>query len=120
MTPLRAMRKVCVKCAGGPNEVKNCCGDKCLGRQGGRGGTCYFHAYRKGKGRPSVKLIRQFCIECMGGSKRLVAECQSEDCPLHQYRLGKNPKRVGVGNKKAIPPSVSSENHSQDHISAAA
>lgn len=118
MTPLKAIRKICVVCAGGPNGVKDCGGDKCEGGQGDHGGACYFHPYRKGKGRPSVKLIRQFCLECMGGSKRLVAECQSENCPLHQYRLGKNPKRAGVGNKKAIPPYVSSEKRSKNRISA--
>jgi hypothetical protein len=118
MTPLKAIRKVCVNCVGSSNEVKDCGGDKCVGRQGDNGGACYFHPYRKGRGRPSVKLIRQFCLECMGGSKRLVKECQSEDCPLHRYRFGKNPRRAGVGNKKAIPPSVSLEKHSQNLIAA--
>ncbi len=117
MTPLKVIRKICVACVGDPKEVKDCDGDKCQGRQGDHNGACFFYTYRNGKGRPSVKLIQQFCMECMGDSKRLVAECQSEDCPLHPYRLGKNPKRAGVGNKKATPPPVSSEKHSQDLIS---
>jgi hypothetical protein len=104
MTPLKAIGKICISCVGSSKEVKDCGGDKCLDSQGDCEQACYFHPYRKGQGRPSVKLIRQFCIECMGGSKRLVSECQSEHCPLHQYRLGKNPKRAGVGNKKAILP----------------
>jgi hypothetical protein len=120
MTPLKAIREVCVACAGGPAEVKDCGGDECLCSHGDQKEACFFYPYRMGEGRPSVKLIRQFCIECMGDSKRLVAECQSEDCPLYEYRFGTNPRRAGMGNKKAIPPTVSSEKRCQNSISAAA
>jgi hypothetical protein len=96
MTPLAAIRKVCVTCVGSVYEVKDCGGNKCLDGQGDDNGDCYFFPFRFGRGRPSVKLIRKFCVECVGGSSKLVAECKS-DCPLHPYRFGKNPKRAGMG-----------------------
>jgi hypothetical protein len=34
MTPLEAIRRVCVTCVGSPLEVINCGGDKCFERQG--------------------------------------------------------------------------------------
>ena len=96
MTPLRAIRKVCVECVGSSHEVRDCGGDACMGVQGGEKGVCYFFPFRLTNGRPSVKLLRKFCLECQGGSSRLVATCRL-DCPLHQYRFGKNPKRAGMG-----------------------
>ena len=106
MTPLQAIRKVCVDCVGSAYEVKDCAGDKCLGAQGGENDACYFIRYRLGKGRPSVKTIRKFCLECMGGSSKLAAECKS-DCPLHPYRFGKSPARAGQVNKGSFKPTVS-------------
>ena len=78
MTPLRAIRKICVACVGSPYDVAGCGGDKCL-----------------------------------GGSKRLVRECES-DCPLHEYRFGRNPKRAGMGRKDAFKRIVSGGFSSQD------
>ena len=40
-----------------------------------------------------VKAIRAFCIDCMGGSVREVKMCSSKICPLHAFRMGKNPYR---------------------------
>ena len=42
--------------------------------------------------------IRANCLECTQGSKKEVRECPSEECSLHHLRMGKNPKRAGVGN----------------------
>ena len=106
MTPLRAIRKVCVECVGSSHEVRNCGGDVCVGVQGDEKVECYFFPFRLTKGRPSVKLLRKFCLECQGGSSRLVSECKS-DCPLHQYRFGKNPRRAGMGDISRIKQSVS-------------
>jgi hypothetical protein len=118
MTPLQAIRKVCVACVGSVYEVKDCGGNKCLGGQGNENESCYFFHFRLGKGRSSVKLIRKFCLECMGGSSRLVAVCESVDCPLHQYRFGKNPKRAGLTHKGSFKPAVRrnflSQNRSAD------
>jgi hypothetical protein len=113
MTPLRAIRKICVDCVGSAYDVAGCGGGKCLDGQGDETGKCYFYLYRMGKGRPSVKLIRKFCLECMGDSRQLVRECES-DCALHPYRFGRNPKRAGMGRKDAFKHIVSGGFSSQD------
>jgi len=63
------------------------------------GKPCPFYEYRTGLRRPPLKALRQFCLECMGGSPSLVRECRSERCPIHPYRLGSNPSRTGIGRK---------------------
>ena len=116
MTPLGAIRKICVACVGSPYGVRDCGGDKCIGGQGGENGVCCLFPYRLSKGRPSVKTIRKFCLECMGGSSKLISECGS-DCPLHSYRFGKNPKRAGMGNISNLRSGVSGEIRLQDQTS---
>jgi hypothetical protein len=93
MTPQEAIRKFCVQCVGSVYEVKWCGGEICIGNQGDRNGVCYLYPYRHGRGagKPSVKLIRKFCLECMAGKKKSVAECPAVDCTLHRFRFGKNP-----------------------------
>lgn len=38
-----------------------------------------------------IKSIRLFCLEYCGGSSNEVKLCPSTTCPLHPFRLGKNP-----------------------------
>ena len=76
MTPGKAIRKVCVGCVGSAHEVRDCGGDKCSNGQSDENGACYFYQHRMGAGRPSVKNIRKFCLECMGGRRQLVSECR--------------------------------------------
>lgn len=40
-----------------------------------------------------VKAIRDFCIDCCGGSRETVKVCPSEKCALYPFRMGKNPFR---------------------------
>lgn len=108
MTPGQAIHKFCVQCVCSSFEVTKCGGNNMLGGQGDKSGVCYFFLYRLGKGRPSVKIIRKFCLECQGGDKtkkrqpREVSDgvkfCPSENCTLYPFRLGKNPnvKRVPI------------------------
>jgi hypothetical protein len=107
MTPGKAIRSICVACVGSAHEVRDCGGNECFNGQGDENGVCYFWPFRMGRGRPSVKLIRKFCLECMDGGYQLVEGCQDQYCPLHQYRFGKNPKRAGQVNKGSFKPSVS-------------
>jgi hypothetical protein len=93
MTPLKTIRKFCIQCVDSASEVRKCGGDKMLG-QGDLNLRCWFYDYRMGRGRPSVKIIRKHCLECMGGSYKLVAQCSKFDCPLYVFRFGKNPNRV--------------------------
>jgi hypothetical protein len=59
--------------------------------------ACLFHPYRMGRGRPSVKTIRKFCLECMGNTPSFVRECDTADCNCYSYRMGKNPAMTGKG-----------------------
>jgi|GEM_PF-5259385 len=86
MTPGQAVRKHCIRCVGSVRETKDCGGDLLLAT----GKPCPFYPYRQGKGRPSVKLIRQECLYCMGGSPKLVRKCCVSDCSLHKFRFGTN------------------------------
>ena len=38
-----------------------------------------------------VKAIREFCLECCGGSRAEVKSCLATRCPLYAFRFGKNP-----------------------------
>ena len=44
----------------------------------------------RAKGNP-LRSIRAMCVECMGGQPYLVSDCAEGDCPLYDYRMGKNP-----------------------------
>ena len=59
------------------------------------GRPCPFYEYRMGDKRISVKVFRQFCLECMGGRKDFVSECDTISCPMHPYRMAKNPALRG-------------------------
>jgi len=56
--------------------------------------------YKPRKVKNPVKAIREMCIECMGGrgvgqnNSKLISECPSVDCALHDFRFGKNPFRT--------------------------
>ena len=53
--------------------------------------------YKPKKCKSPAKAIREFCIECMGGRgsgqnyTKLIEECVSTNCPLYDFRFGKNP-----------------------------
>lgn len=97
-TPLKTIRRFCLRCTGGCSSDVRACKGKLIG-QGDEKGVCYFHRYRMGKGRPSVKEIRRHCLECMGGSRKAIRECPDESCPTWPYRMGRNPNRKGIGGK---------------------
>jgi hypothetical protein len=40
-----------------------------------------------------MKAIRAKCVECSGGNRAEVRQCEIEDCPLWPYRLGRRPKK---------------------------
>lgn len=46
-----------------------------------------------------IKAIRAKCLDCSGKSPSEVRKCESNDCPLFPYRMGKNPNRGGIGRK---------------------
>lgn len=49
-----------------------------------------------------LRAIRGKCLDCCTGQFKEVRFCVAEDCPLYTYRLGKNPRRAGIGNQKGV------------------
>jgi len=97
LTPGQAIREHCIDCVGSVSTVNDCQGDELLD------GPCTLFPYRMGVGRPSVKLIRKFCLYCMGGSRKLVKQCSNPKCPFLHYRMGKNPAMANH-RVQLIPP----------------
>lgn len=64
-----------------------------------------LHAYlnRPKPSRPTtltpLQAIKAHCLECVGGLVREVRHCTDTECNLYIYRLGKNPRRKGVGGR---------------------
>ena len=55
-----------------------------------------MNRYQPKKCKSPAKAIREFCIECVGGREnegylKHIKNCGSQDCPLFDFRLGKNP-----------------------------
>jgi hypothetical protein len=50
-----------------------------------------------------IKAIRKSCINC-AGSMGEVRKCPATSCPLHPYRMGRNPNRRGIGGPGAKRP----------------
>jgi len=44
-----------------------------------------------------IKAIRAKCLDCSGEQPSEVRNCEISECPLYEYRFGKNPKRQGLG-----------------------
>lgn len=44
-----------------------------------------------------LKAIRAKCLECCAGSAHEVKLCHISDCALWVYRMGRNPRRAGLG-----------------------
>jgi hypothetical protein len=52
-----------------------------------------------------LKVIRQYCLSCSNDQPNEVTNCQCFDCPLYEWRFGKNPtraKRVMTDEQRAI------------------
>lgn len=94
-SPSRTIRALCHYCVQGraDSEVENCTGHIVFAT----GKPCPFYEYRTGSKRSPVKVMRQFCLSCMGGNKEAVKECSIDDCLIHPFRFGKNPARAGKG-----------------------
>jgi hypothetical protein len=94
-SPSRTIRAHCHYCVQSRSalEVENCTGHIVFAT----GQPCPFYDYRMGNKRPTVKVMRLFCLDCMGGSKDAVKECTINDCLIHPFRFGKNPALAGKG-----------------------
>lgn len=97
-SPSKTIRAFCHCCVQSrkDSDVENCTGHIVFTT----GKPCPFYEYRMGGKRASVKLMRKFCIDCMGGSKEDVKECSTNDCLIHPFRFGKNPLLAGKGKSR--------------------
>ncbi|MGD0021730.1 MAG: hypothetical protein ABSC54_05450 [Smithellaceae bacterium] len=98
-TPSRTIRSYCHYCvqSRADSEVEKCAGHIVLAT----GAPCPFYEYRMGGKRSSVKIMRRFCLDCMGSNKAAVKECSTYDCLIYSFRLGKNPALKGKGKNPA-------------------
>ncbi len=58
--------------------------------------------------RPLTKVIRAFCLRCMGGDRAQVRKCTAVRSELYPYRLGTNPFSDRKGNPSSLQPSARS------------
>ena len=49
-----------------------------------------------GKIRTVMPSIRVKCLDCRGGSRKAVRDCDDTDCALHSYRMRKRPPKGTV------------------------
>ena len=98
-SPSQTIRSYCRYCvqSKSDSEIENCTGYIVFATKA----PCPFYEYRMGKKRCSIKIMRRFCLDCMGNNKIAVRECPTDDCLLHPFRLGKNPSLKGKGKSKA-------------------
>jgi len=107
-SPLKAVRAHCRWCCdGNAREVASCPANHCplwLLRSGHRpepealeqNGAVSLHpgehpvtaSVLNGS---VLKAIRRRCVDCSGGSLAEVRACKCDTCPLHPFRMGKNP-----------------------------
>lgn len=92
LTPKETVHAFCHICVQSRSDdaVEDCGGQLVLAT----GKPCPFYPYRTGK-RVSAKVLRQQCMECMNGNPIYVRKCETVDCLLHLYRMGRNPRNKG-------------------------
>ena len=98
-SPSQTIRAHCHYCvqSRSDSKVENCTGHIVFAT----GAPCPFYEYRMGKKRSSVKNLRRFCLDCMGGNIAAVKECSTYDCLIYPFRMGKNPALKGKGKSPA-------------------
>ena len=114
MTTGEAIRLFCQQCTNSNQSkvIKDCGGEMVLATKK----PCALFKYRL-KGRGTLSAIRRNCVECMGGSFNAVSECQTFDCPLHDFRTGKHPsdffKARGASGLKNFQKAQKDKSHIQ-------
>lgn len=49
-----------------------------------------------------IQAIRQMCRQCTGNQLKQIRDCTITDCPLYEFRMGKNPRRKNIGGRKPV------------------
>ena len=99
LPPGKAARAFCLECMCGQRELVKDCPSK----------HCPIYPHRMGKGRVTLKLIRTYCLHCMGWelkdgkldpacrwkgeAAREAKVCTDRECPFYPYRPGTKPYR---------------------------
>lgn len=98
-SPSQTIQTYCHYCVQSRSDldVKSCTGHIVLTT----GKPCPFYEYRSGKKRPSVKVLRKFCLDCMAGGVEAIRECPTTDCQIYPFRFGKNPLPARKGKSGA-------------------
>lgn len=97
-SPSRTIQAHCHYCvqSRSETEVENCTGHFVFAT----GKPCTFYKHRTGGKRVSVKIMRLFCLDCMGSNREAVKECSTNNCLIHPFRFGKNPAFAGKGKSR--------------------
>jgi hypothetical protein len=92
LTPKEALHAFCHRCVQSrfDADIESCGGSLVYAT----GKHCPFYLFKLGK-RVSAKVLREQCLECMGGSHHFIRECETGSCVLHPYRFGKNLNKKG-------------------------
>ena len=79
LTPKETVHKFCHRCVcnRADDEVVDCGGHIVYAT----GKECPFYPYRNGEKRISVKVFREFCMECQGDSYKAIDECKNGEVP---------------------------------------
>ncbi len=58
-----------------------------------------------------LKVIRAFCMDCLGGSYQEIENCTSPNCKLFEFRRGKDPmpSKKGFGSRLHVKKPENSE-----------
>ena len=86
VTPRRAIHAFCLECQGGNALWVSGCPTE----------LCEVWHHRRGKRDPAaprtpVNAIRERCLDCVMDSPAAVRKCEIATCPLHPFRMRRNP-----------------------------
>lgn len=60
---------------------------------------CLLPSIKKKKELTTLQAIRAKCLDCTCHQPKEIKWCPIKECDLWPFRMGKNPKRAGVGGK---------------------
>jgi len=78
LTPLRAIRKICLECCYGSRKEIADCPIK----------DCPLYKYRNGRKRAKISIIRRYCRGCAENSND-IRDCDRFGCPAWAFRGGR-------------------------------
>jgi hypothetical protein len=80
-------------CGGKGKDPHTCAPPPSLSRVAPKAARSRIGGVKKEKNMSPLKVIRRYCVECLGGNSREVVACTTHKCLLFPLRFGKNPYR---------------------------